>query len=201
VGHSLGGLIALEAAQLLARRGREVPLVVVLDTFLPPRYGGYIGEWSRRRESAASAAARDVEPLPDEQPRAGLPLLLHAMREQDPAMLKQRLLLPFASVLRFGPQLTDAVFRQHGLWLSRTAKVGTWPGRTLVIYTDENPDDLDNWDLLLTGEHEVRRVEGSHTGILRPPYLAEVMRHIRVAVDEAVGAPAGPAQPRGAAPG
>jgi thioesterase domain-containing protein len=182
---------------LLADSGREVALVVVLDTYLPPRHGGYVGEWSHRRTSAAGVLDRDLEREPAQPPpRSGWRLLLHMLRTQDAEAIRLRLLLPLAGVLRYGPRLNDGVFRQHGLWLTRTARLRPYGGRTLVLHTDENPDDMANWDELLTGPHEVLRVAGGHTGILRPPYVAGVVDHIRAAMDSALGS----ARRRGAAP-
>jgi thioesterase domain-containing protein/aryl carrier-like protein len=192
LGHSLGGLIAIEAARMLAEQGREVPLLVLLDAFLPPRHGGYVGNWSVRPPyGAAQGAFTPPEPPSVPTPRSPLALLLHTLRTQSRDEVQQRLLLPFAGALQLPTELNKKVFWQQGLWLSRTARLGPWPGRTLVLYTDENPDDMENWDALLTGEHTVLRVEGDHPGILRPPYLDAVVRLIEEQLEQVTVHPAG----------
>ncbi|MGE0249533.1 MAG: alpha/beta fold hydrolase [Thermoleophilia bacterium] len=146
VGHSFGGLLALETAAILAAEGVEVPLVVLLDTVLPdPVVAG-----------AAPGAA------PAERRPAAIPPLRERLR------MHARLL--GAGLVRYPPAVRDAVFWEQSLRMINRHRLTTWGGRTIVFTAPENPDDPAMWGRVLTGPHEVVPIDGGHSSILRPPF-------------------------------
>lgn len=147
MGHSFGGLVALETARILAAEGEDVPLVVTLDTILPD-------------EVVGRAPARGADAPPRRAPTPLAPL-----RER----LQMHARIAAHGIVRYRPGVRDSVFWEQSLRMINRHRLGTWSGRTLVYVAPENPDDPAHWDLVLTGPHEVLRVDGGHSAILRPP--------------------------------
>ncbi|MGY1709458.1 alpha/beta fold hydrolase [Geodermatophilus sp. SYSU D00758] len=143
-GHSLGGLFALAVAHLLNERGREVREVLLLDTYLP-------------------LAARDPR-APVRVGPAAAPL---APRD----LWRTRALVLTAGLLRHPPEVHKEVFHQHGARLGRFHRPRPWPGRARLVLSAENDDDPAWWARVLTGEHEVVRVDCGHNALLRSPYV------------------------------
>ncbi|MCZ2829859.1 alpha/beta fold hydrolase [Modestobacter sp. VKM Ac-2986] len=158
VGHSLGGLVALKVAHLLAARGRVVPLVVLLDTYLPP---------------AARPAGTGHHALPEVAPAAG---------RRD--LWRTRVQVALAGIWRHAdPAVHREVFHQHGVRVAHLHRPTAWPGRTVVFMSNENLDEPEWWDLVLTGEHEVRQVDCDHLAMLRRPYVDGVAEQLAPAVE------------------
>jgi acyl-coenzyme A synthetase/AMP-(fatty) acid ligase/acyl carrier protein len=158
VGHSLGGLLALEAAQLLRAQGHEVPLVTLLDTYLPPR--------------ARPAGAPPVEP--PEQRTPGQVGLWHT-----------RLRVLGAGLWRHSdPQVRKEVFHEHGARIAHYHRPQPWDGRVQLFLSAENGDDPSWWDPFLIGEREVHRFSCDHVALLRRPYVEEVAGRVASAVDD-----------------
>lgn len=145
-GHSFGGLLALETAAELARRGERVPLVVLFDTVLPDRIVSGI---------TPEAAAEGRRP-------GGVPPFRERMR------MHGRLLR--AGLVRFPPTVREAVFWEQSLRMINRHRLTEWPGRTVVFMAPDNPDDPSWWGRVLTGPHEVVPIDGGHSSILRPPF-------------------------------
>ncbi|MBR7559922.1 alpha/beta fold hydrolase, partial [Mycobacterium tuberculosis] len=55
LGHSLGGLIALEVARRLRRAGEEVALVMTLDTFVPQQTARAVGSSTQKSPADSHA--------------------------------------------------------------------------------------------------------------------------------------------------
>ena len=150
IGHSFGGLLALETAARLAASGVAVPLVVLLDTILP---------------DDVTAAVRDALPPAAPPPPLRDRLLMHAR-------------LAGAGLVRYSPDVRNAVFWEQSLRMINRHRLTTWAGRTLVFKAEDNPDDPQWWDRVLTGPHEVIPVAGGHSSILRPPFLRPIVERI-----------------------
>ncbi|MBM9468983.1 alpha/beta fold hydrolase [Nakamurella sp. YIM 132084] len=156
IGHSYGGLLALETARRLADAGESVPAVVLLDTNLPPALV------ARGRQAVGSEVP---EPTPEPAPGAAARWLMHAR-------------LVGAGLVRYRPEVRDAVFWEQSLRLINRHTLTTWGGRTVVITVPENPDDPRWWSLVLTGEHEIVRIPGGHNSMLREPFHEPVVARI-----------------------
>ncbi len=163
IGHSLGGLFAVETAQLLRERGYDVALTVLLDTLLPGRL-----------------ARLDGESAPELRIPGG-------RRQSRRELWLTRLQLLGAGLYRYQPAVRDQVFFQHGLRLTEWYRVRPWDGPTEVFLTPENLDDRGWWRHVLTGEYRLHEVECGHVAILKPPYV----NRIAALVGEALGARVG----------
>ncbi len=156
VGHSLGGLFALAVAHLLRGRGREVVDLVLVDTYLPLR-------------------AR-----PDDAPRRQGPEAAPITRAH---LWRTRLQVLTAGLVRRTAEVQKEVFHQHGARVARFHRPQPWPGRALLVLSTENDDEPAWWEPLLTGEHEVLRLEGDHNALLRLPYVVRIAEQVTTAVD------------------
>lgn len=157
LGHSFGGLLALETAARLAAAGGAVPLVVLLDTILP--------------DAVTAAAGRPADPGGGPVPPLRERLRMHA-----------RLL--GAGLVRYPPAVRDAVFWEQSLRMVNRHRLTSWPGRTVVFTAPGNTDDRAWWDRVLTGPHEVVPVEGGHSSILRPPFHRPIVDRINAELAE-----------------
>ena len=163
IGHSLGGLFALETAHLLRERGYDVALTVLLDTLLPGRLARLGG---------------------GEAPEIRIP---GGRRQSARELWLTRLQLLGAGLYPYPPAVRDQVFFQHGLRLTEWYRVRPWDGPTEVFLTPENLDDRGWWRHVLTGERRLHEVECGHLAILKPPYV----NRIAALVGDALGARVG----------
>ncbi len=155
-GHSLGGLVALRVAQLLAERGRTVAHLTLLDTFLPP-------------------AAK-----PADAPRGMGPAVAEPDRRE---LWRTRARLLGAGIRSYDPAVRQEVFHQQGARVARFHRPAPWPGPALVFLSEENTDDPRWWRELLTGDLQVRRIRTDHLGLLRVPHVTDVAEQVRAALD------------------
>jgi thioesterase domain-containing protein len=160
VGHSLGGLVALEVAHLLRAGGRQVGLVVLLDTYLPP-------------------ALRPQDAPPRWEPAEGSSA--HA-----PAHLfRTRLQVLLAGIWRHRDwRVHQEVFHQHGARIAHVHRPTPWPGRAVVVLSNENNDEPGWWAPVLSGAHDVLRIDADHVALLKRPYVDQVAELVRSAVDQ-----------------
>ncbi len=163
IGHSLGGLFALETAHLLRERGYDIVQTVLLDTLLPGRLARLGGE-----------AAPELR-IPG------------GRRQSRRELWLTRLQLLGAGLYPYSPAVRDQVFFQHGLRLTEWYRVRPWDGPTEVFLTPENLDDRGWWRHVLTGEHRLHEVECGHVAILKPPYVNRVAELVATAMDARVG--------------
>ncbi|WP_062217569.1 AMP-binding protein [Streptomyces sp. NBRC 109706] len=155
VGHSLGGLFALEVAHRLRAAGAPDPPLVILDTILPP-----------------SVAVRSGDAAPT--------VRVPGFRNQTAGerwATRGRLL--GAGLLPYRPRVQREVFFQHGARLTRFHRPRPWDGPAVVFRSLENLDSPAWWDAVLTGPHEIVEVPSDHVGMLKPPYLADVVARVR----------------------
>lgn len=166
VGHSLGGLVALEAAHLLSASGRRVTSLVLLDTYLPERV-------TRSLRAAASAQPSDLVPLPDETGDA-------AAR---PTLWQVRRLVPFAGLVRMSPDNHRLAMTEQGLRVARYHRPRPWAGPATLVVSAQNTDDTAWWGGILTGSVEVVPVASDHVSLVREPHIAGIADRIRRSMD------------------
>ncbi|MBL7495405.1 non-ribosomal peptide synthetase [Frankia sp. CNm7] len=194
VGHSLGGLIALEMAQQLAAAGEEVALLTLLDSYLPAslRLAGD-EEAARadgaRQEAVPPAQARDT--VADTY-RRRMRSLRKVLLPEDPRNLfnKDTLLrmaqLPLTGLLVLpGLDEFDAFFA-HGRMLERYYRPKPWAGRALVYRAMHNPDPAKAWSRYLTGSHDYHDVPTEHFSMMREPHIVDIARGIRAEMDSLI---------------
>ena len=164
VGHSFGGLVALEVARQLTEAGEQVELVTLLDTYFPRSHNpppeqtfAFLDSVPRLqnkqvRSNVMSAILQRM--LPD-----GLPqfrLLSRRIRGHLAGMLVQP-----------GQRQFDAFF-DHGTIVSRRYVVRPYSGRTIVVIANKNPDEA-VWNRVLTGDSSFVHIACEHSSLLREP--------------------------------
>ncbi|MBF4604520.1 alpha/beta fold hydrolase [Curtobacterium sp. VKM Ac-2884] len=177
VGHSLGGLIALEIARLLTESGEQVEHVALLDTYLP-RTGA---------EGVRKHFGR-LEPREHRNPavRAVGQRFAGAVRRVMPSGMSwgehvaKRARAYSAGVLRHGGQKDfDAFFDQAEL-VTRRHHPTPFHGRATYVLADANPDAT-GWSALLRGRTETVRIAAEHSSLLREPHVADLATALRAA--------------------
>ncbi|MBB3676995.1 alpha/beta fold hydrolase [Modestobacter versicolor] len=190
-GHSLGGLFALRVAQLLGAAGRQVPLVTLLDTVLPPaarvseQEGSPLAALRRSRVRIAASVLLDfLTPTSVRRRRREPGVETDQAARPERAYLRTRLRILTAGL----GTTTDLaarkdIFNLHGIGIAQVHRPRPWHGRTIVVLTDENQDDARWWGPLLRGEHEIVQVHCTHTAVLRWPYVTDIAARMSAVID------------------
>lgn len=160
VGHSLGGLVALETAHLLSASGHRVASLVLLDTYLPERV---------TRRLRAGAPVAPSEPVDDAEDR--------------PTLWQVRRLVPFAGVVRLSPDNHRLAMTEQGLRVARYHRPRPWAGPAMLVVSAQNTDDTAWWKPILTGAVEVVPVASDHVSLVREPHIAGIADRIRRGMD------------------
>lgn len=207
LGHSFGGLVALETAQLLRQAGADVGLLTIVDSTAP---GGLslslsgailpsrrtdnldastaphaVGDGSGRAEAnggSAGAHAAGQAGGPGARATTGLRVALDRAR--------QLVSLPLAGVVRFQGMAQYDVFFNQGRVLTMTYRPKPYPGRTLVFRAAPTVSAQDQelrpvsgpWAQYLTGEAWQRTVVGNHDSILREPLVGQLAEDVRAQI-------------------
>jgi len=187
MGHSLGGLVALEIARILAGSGETVEHVVLLDTYLP-RSVAQQGELEFGRLPQREHRFRTVDVVRrqvDRQIRRVLPAGLAQFRR-----VGRRLRAYGAGVLQFeGQQHFDAFFDQAAI-MARRYEVQPYDGRVTFVQADGNPDGPEAWAEYLLGEADHPHISSEHSSLLREPNVSELAVLVRSAIDGQEALPA-----------
>jgi acyl-coenzyme A synthetase/AMP-(fatty) acid ligase/thioesterase domain-containing protein/acyl carrier protein len=186
IGHSYGGLVALEMARQLTQAGETVEMVTLLDTYLPLPTARKVSTPEVRRstpEAGTSEAGRST-PL-----AAGKRFVRGQVERVLPLGLPERAewarhaRARVAGVVRFrGQKQFDALFDKTGL-VSRKYHLKPYDGRVLLVIADANPDGEAAWSGLLTGSHEIVHVRSEHSSLIREPYASEVAAAVQSELD------------------
>ncbi|MCM3885792.1 thioesterase domain-containing protein [Frankia sp. R82] len=180
VGHSFGGLIALETARLLRAAGHEVALLALIDTYLPgtarlTRSGAIIptsqleGRHPDRPEAVPDREGRGTLAA-GEGPGLGPRVVADRLR--------QLVELPLAGLVRFRGAHRYEAFHNQGRILTMTYRPHTYAGRTSVWLADDH-DEIEGWHGMLTGPATIRHIPGDHRLALREPLLGQIVADLR----------------------
>lgn len=169
IGHSLGGVIAMETARTLAARGRVVDHVVCLDTVL----SGPIGARSRVHLSPAAPV--------DHAPPAV------RSRRDTSGLWKTRARLLSAGWWARPADEQWTLFYELGKRMALLHRLERYDGALTAVIADGNTDEEKWWSQLAPQCAEVRRVTGDHNAILRPPHVAETAAIVRAAFTASIG--------------
>jgi thioesterase domain-containing protein/acyl carrier protein len=170
VGHSSGGLVALEIAQMLSRANEPVDLVALLDTHLPP--GSADEPVAGDRAAARIPLVRRGRHLLDVAQRVrpeGLPSL-DSWGRHARALLAGVITQP-------GQRQFDAFFDQ-GLFCCRRYEVAPYGGNALVVIAENNPDGEAAWRRFLIGPHRFHHQASEHSSMLREPHVNDLAQVI-----------------------
>jgi amino acid adenylation domain-containing protein len=176
-GHSFGGFVAWEAAQLLQRAGEEVALLVLIDTLA-----------QSPADSVAPASGSDVPAFSPERHRRTK--LLQPIRD-----LKQSM----ADIVRInasgiwpknGPEQFE-LFYKHAQILFRRYNPSPWNGPTIIYTAATRLDEHEVYDFrpLLRGPWEQHDRPGNHLTIMGEPFVESLALHLRdrLAAPQAIG--------------
>lgn len=145
VGHSFGGIVALEVAALLRARGQRVGAVVLLDTVVDADVA--LRMWSPGQEgfSAGERAARTA-PRP-------LRLAADVLRAAG------------AGLIRYDPARQKRVFWELGMRAQRRYRIRDCAAVT-VLLTEDAPGQAKLWRGLGVPEDRIRHVPGGHLSMV-----------------------------------
>ncbi|RKR76387.1 AMP-binding protein [Frondihabitans australicus] len=194
IGHSFGGVVALEVARQLTEAGREVESVTILDTYLPRNVETADSEESPAADESLAVSGGQEPTLATGPIRAlagvkALPsVLLHRLvpdglppRDEYGRQIRAHLA---GYLVHRGQRQYDSFFDRSVL-LMRKHVVRPCPGRAALVLADENPDGPLAWDGVLTGDRRDIVIEAEHTSILREPFVAQLADELRAFVDAA----------------
>jgi acyl-CoA synthetase (AMP-forming)/AMP-acid ligase II/thioesterase domain-containing protein len=177
VGHSLGGLVALEVAKLLTEGGERVEHVAILDTYLPRSSAEQAQLHFGRMEPTPirNTVLRAVKRGLDRAARRILPAGIPVGEE-----FAKRARAYGAGVLRYGGQKDfDALFDQASI-VTRRHTPSPYAGAATFVLADGNPD-VDGWSDVLRGDTTTVRIQSEHSSLLREPHVAELAAALRSA--------------------
>lgn len=156
VGHSMGGFVAIELANMLqeATSGLSVSQVTILDSVLP-----------------SQPATPDLFDATNTQ-------VSHASGQSASQLWKTRWLLLGAGILNYKPAIRKEVFFQHGLRLVQHWKTQTWTGPTSIFLISANSATKEMWAELTPNIRCFEKVATDHLGVLRKPVAGVVAGQI-----------------------
>ncbi|MFZ7087692.1 alpha/beta fold hydrolase [Curtobacterium sp. RRHDQ10] len=179
IGHSLGGLVALEIARMLTEAGEQVEHVVLLDTYLP-RTTAQQGamEFARLPQQDATTPAARLRRGLDRQFRRVLPGGAAQFRR-----VGRRLRAYGAGVVQFDGQKQFDAFFDQAVLMSKRFRVPQYDGRVTFVQADGNPDGREAWTPYLVGDMRWPRLASEHSSLLREPHVTELAAVLRAAID------------------
>ncbi|MFE7275869.1 beta-ketoacyl synthase N-terminal-like domain-containing protein [Streptomyces sp. NPDC057623] len=195
-GWSFGGFVAQETARQLAAAGRDVPLVVLIDSVRPlPRPGLTPADRIRAHFEGFAGHVAETYGVRLELPYDGL-VAMDDDRDRIDAVL--RALRAAADVPRAAVEHQRASYLD--LRIGEAHRPGRYDGRVLLYratgpapHTVRDPayerdDEALGWDEVCPCL-EVVRVTGHHLALLDPPYVDEIASHLDRALAERTPAP------------
>lgn len=149
LGHSFGGHIATDVAQLLTEQGRTVERLLLLDTVLKSIDSASVADYRQ--------ASNTASPPPLSQ------------------RLRTHLRVATAGVVRYSPPVQQATFWEQGIRVQNRHRPAPLPPYAIVLVSDENAEQAARWSSGLAVPEQVHRVSGTHLSILSDPAaLAQV---------------------------
>ena len=165
VGHSLGGLIAIDTARRLDALGQRVRLVVILDTFLPPSVtGGHGVTMAAPTEANAGEEALSTAEL-----------------------WRRRLALPLAGIIRRPPEEQIGALEEVGRRVGMLHRPKLWSGDALVYRSRFNDDTDEQWRSVLTGRVEFRSLDCDHPSVVRAPSINMIAGEVAARITDQGG--------------
>ncbi len=175
-GHCVGGIAALEIAQLLLQEGEEVKLLVLLDTERPSARRIFLTDvfFIRKRVKHITDVLYEIL-HPNNQSRRDI------IRE----LIRRKFGAAPSTQAREADRFNDLKIRYRRLLYSHT--IEEYPGRiTLIVNEEQARFDRDlGWEGVAQGGLDVHRIPGDHDTILTQ-HGQEVAQLILQSIDEAL---------------
>ena len=156
VGHSMGGFVAIELANLLKKTASrfQVSQLTILDSVLPsqPAAPDLLGTETAQDSGLSGQSAGQL--------------------------WKTRWLLLGAGILNYRPALRKEVFFQHGLRLVQHWKAQPWGGPTSIFLISANNATKAMWSELTPNVERFEKMATDHLGMLRKPVVRVVAQQI-----------------------
>nr|WP_053776512.1 AMP-binding protein [Gordonia sp. NB41Y]EMP10394.2 peptide synthetase [Gordonia sp. NB41Y] len=160
IGHSLGGVIATEAARILTADGETVEHVVYLDTVL----SGPL----QRRSGHLFTSVDPAEQAPAQPDSVADP---DAAGADAGDLWRTRLHLLTAGWWPRPAQQQWSLFHELGRRTAMLHRLRPWAGPATVVLAQDNPDPHEWWDTVAPAHHGIHTVPGDHNGMLRAPHV------------------------------
>jgi acyl-coenzyme A synthetase/AMP-(fatty) acid ligase/thioesterase domain-containing protein/acyl carrier protein len=182
LGHSFGGLVALEVARRLRAADETVGLLGLLDTFAP--------------SIDPNPLPTTFEPVPGYQERHDRPArvfptasryLRQVVPDKIPGPKRAVDLLRAAAVgpLQFEGSKQFLAFFDHSRHVAGRFRPQPTDTPTLLVFADSNTTGEEHWRPYFTGEVIVEYIASEHTSMLRPPHVLELATMVRDALHRA----------------
>jgi thioesterase domain-containing protein len=165
VGHSMGALVALQVARLLATGGEEIASVTLVDPVLPQS----LVDRAWQPQAADGDVQPAVAPLPGDD-RYGPP---PSRRE----LWRRRALAVVAGALPPSPARVEGLL-ELGVRTALLHRPRPWSGRVTVYVSHLNEASLVVWRQLLTGDVDLVTLHGEHNSLLRQPHVTDIARTV-----------------------
>jgi amino acid adenylation domain-containing protein len=184
IGHSFGGILALEIGRLLAESGNKVPLVIMGDSHAPSDTPGE----HRKQERAKDWHERLHAGGPTEQIRfivSRAHMWLTRQISEGNRLAREALARKYVARGRVVPMtLRDEFVTMRILDLTTTYRATPYLGDVLYILATRSPlqSDLDAWRTIVRGNLEVEKLDSNHGDLM----IAENAAALAVIVKRAV---------------
>jgi thioesterase domain-containing protein len=192
-GHSFGGLVAHEAAQILTDAGEEVALLALIDSFtydspavaVPLTLRAKDPDARERAAAAADAAVRAEITDADAAPAGFEPTSRLGAGESQTGRvrimtnrLRQLAQLPVAGLVPLTADHQLEVFFNQGRIVTLSHRPKPWRGRAIIYSADDG--NTRTWLKYLPGDQtRAGTMVGDHDGILREPAVAHLADDLR----------------------
>jgi thioesterase domain-containing protein/acyl carrier protein len=178
VGHSFGGLVALEIARQLTEAGESVELVGLLDTYFPSSSGQLPTlAFATLPPAVPGVVARTLSRV-HRNPRRSTPSGRSVLR-----LSARRLRAVAAGIIVYSGQRQFDVFFDHGIIASHRYQVPRYQGKTLFAITHDNPD-REAWEKILPPSAPILEFPSEHTAMLREPHATSLAALIHAHLDD-----------------
>jgi acyl-coenzyme A synthetase/AMP-(fatty) acid ligase/thioesterase domain-containing protein/acyl carrier protein len=168
-GHSFGGMLAWEAAQLLKQDGEEVAQLVLIDTLYPTSTALGTQTDGTERERGVTRHTKVRESIQLLRRRAALFAKINV-----------------ASFLPIRRETKTGLYHYYGEMLLLRFQPSPWDGPTILYWANKKPIGHEgyNFEPLLRGSWEEHHCAGGHLTMLGEPYVKSLAEHLQQRMGE-----------------
>ncbi|MDZ7915056.1 MAG: non-ribosomal peptide synthetase [Rhodococcus sp. (in: high G+C Gram-positive bacteria)] len=161
LGHSFGGVVALEVARALEKAGEQVAELIMLDTVVDSEAS--LKAWTEHDDSFVNEAhAVDTAPTAGRIRSLGQRIAVHAR-------------LVGAGLLRYRLGTQKHVFWELAIRAQRRHHLRPWGGHATVLLTKHAREQREFWPSFLSGGVDIIDVPGDHLSMIADPEVLEIL--------------------------